>query len=552
MKHILKMRNTWQPFAFKKCVKIATILLLLLFPTSINSEVVTTGNLLPNASDGVDWNSSSTDMINDGSSGYVTNGSTVNGFTITCPTGQANCGYKYDVGGDFETTGTADVSVNNVALTSNSITQPMLDNGITLNSYVDVANCESVQGNCESKSGSNDSHTTTVKLKDINNNVLSTSSVTRTEITGFHGNCNGYPGSSGDGRSAACGQYTDTIIYNDVGSNKVDWSWSGTDTNYTNQSIQGVNLLGASLKMTYTDTNYIPIDTDTQDAIDEIDQNIPDIEDDFFFNDFIYFEEEFVWEDFDDVFIEEEFFEEEFETIFLEEFEDFEEFEEAAFEELEVPEEFESFFSEEFTDEEMEILEEEFADEFEEFADDVMDEVVDEEPTELAATEEEEIIEEAANEEKEVASKEEETEEEIIKEEENETIDTPEEETETEILEEDKEIEVAETKDNKIDIKINENVSVVVKEISLFDDGNKLAAYDNTDFYQPETIYSDVDNALFIQADLSIYNKGIYLNIGLDNYISTDPVGQHEQKLYEIKVNKIQLMIELQKLKELL
>ena len=533
-------------------MKIATILLLLLFPTSINSEVVTTGNLLPNASDGVDWNSSSTDMINDGSSGYVTNGSTVNGFTITCPTGQANCGYKYDVGGDFETTGTADVSVNNVALTSNSITQPMLDNGITLNSYVDVANCESVQGNCESKSGSNDSHTTTVKLKDINNNVLSTSSVTRTEITGFHGNCNGYPGSSGDGRSAACGQYTDTIIYNDVGSNQVDWSWSGTDTNYTNQSIQGVNLLGASLKMTYTDTNYIPIDTDTQDAIDEIDQNIPDIEDDFFFNDFIYFEEEFVWEDFDDVFIEEEFFEEEFETIFLEEFEDFEEFEEAAFEELEVPEEFESFFSEEFTDEEMEILEEEFADEFEEFADDVMDEVVDEEPTELAATEEEEIIEETANEEKEVASKEEETEEEIIKEEENETIDTPEEETETEILEEDKEIEVAETEDKKISIDVVENVSVVVKEISLFDDGNKLAAYDNTDFYQPETIYSDVDNALFIQADLSIYNKGIYLNIGLDNYISTDPVGQHEQKLYEIKVNKIQLMIELQKLKELL
>ena len=48
----------------------------------------------------------------------------------------------------------------------------------------------------------------------------------------------------------------------------------------------------------------------------------------------------------------------------MEEFEDFEEFEEAAFEELEIPEEFESFFSEEFTDEEMEILEEEFADEF--------------------------------------------------------------------------------------------------------------------------------------------------------------------------------------------
>ena len=179
-----------------------------------------------------------------------------------------------------------------------------------------------------------------------------------------------------------------------------------------------------------------------------------------------------------------------------------------------------------------------------------MDEMVEEEPTELAATEEEEIIEEAANEEKEVASKEEETKEEVIEEKDNEPI--TEEETKTEILEEDKEIEVAKTEDNKINIEVNDNVSVVVKEISLFDNGNQLAAYDNTDFYQPETIYSDVDNALFIQADLSIYNKGIYLNIGLDNYISTDPVGQHEQKIYDLKVQKLSVMIELQKLKDLL
>ena len=527
---------------------------LLLSTTGI-SETITTGNLLPNANDGVDWNSSSTDMINDGSSGYVSNGSTVNGFTITCPTGQSNCGYKYDVGGDFETTGTATVSVDDIALTSNSITQPMLDNGITLNSYIDVANCESVQGNCEAKSGSNDSHTTTVKLKDVDGTVLSTVSQTRTDQVGFQGNCNGYPGSSGDGRSAACGQYTDTIIYNDVGSNKVDWSWSGTDTNYTNQSIQGVNLLGASLRMTYTNTEFTPIDTDTQETIDDIDENIPDIEDDFFFDDFIWFEDEFAWEDFEDVFIEEDFFEEEFETIFLEEFEDFEEFEEAAFEELEVSEEFESFFSEEFTDEEMEILEEEFADEFEEFADEVMEEAIDEEPTEIAATEEEEIIEEETNEEKEIAAAEEETaEEEKITEDEN--ADITEEETKTEkaerVLEENKEIDVAKTEDKKIKIDVVENVFVEVKEISLFDNGNKLAAYDNTDFYQPETIYSDVDNALFIQADLSIYNKGIYLNIGLDNYISTDPVGLHEQKIYDLKVQKLSVMIELQKLKDLL
>ena len=94
MKHILKMRNTWHLLGLKKCAKIATILLSLLLSKIGISETITTGNLLPNANDGVDWNSSATDMINDGSSGYVSNGSTVNGFTITCPTGQSNCGYK--------------------------------------------------------------------------------------------------------------------------------------------------------------------------------------------------------------------------------------------------------------------------------------------------------------------------------------------------------------------------------------------------------------------------------------------------------------------------
>ena len=357
--------------------------------------------------------------------------------------------------------------------------------------------------------------------------------------------------------SINCGQfvnYTDTYIQGVNTQTDFDIKVDVLNTN-NRTGHYGPDIDDIELSVSYT--QYNPITDDIQDDLDTID----DIDFDYEEIDFTTFiiEDEFVWEDFEEIFFEEELFEEEFETIFLEEFEDFEEFEEAAFEELEVPEEFESFFEEEFSDEEMEILEEEFADEFEEFADEIMDEVMEEEPTEIVEAEaEEEIIEEEANEEKEIAAKEEESEEEIkeekeeLTEEENETIDTPEEETETEILEEDKEIEVVENEDKKISIDVSDNVSVEVKEISLFDDGNKLAAYDNTDFYQPEIIYADVNNALFIQADLSIYNKGIYLNIGLDNYISTDPVGQHEQKLYELKVQKISLMIELQKLKELL
>ena len=130
--------------------------------TAAQADSITTGNLLPNAGDGVDWGSTSTEQINPGSSGTVSNGATLNGFDITCPASQANCGYKYSVGGDFEVTGTATLSVDDIALTNNNRTQEMLDNGITLNSYIDVANCDSQPGNCEGKSGSADSHTITI------------------------------------------------------------------------------------------------------------------------------------------------------------------------------------------------------------------------------------------------------------------------------------------------------------------------------------------------------------------------------------------------------
>ena len=89
-----------------------------LFASSVGlakAEDLTTGNLLPNAGDGVDWGSNATEQINPGGSGYVSNGTVVNGFTITCPTSQSNCGYKYSVGGDFEVTGTATVTVDDIA-----------------------------------------------------------------------------------------------------------------------------------------------------------------------------------------------------------------------------------------------------------------------------------------------------------------------------------------------------------------------------------------------------------------------------------------------------
>ena len=577
-----------------------------------NAQTITTGNLLPNKNDGVDWNSSTTDMINDGGSGYVSNGANVNGFTITCPTGQANCGYKYNVGGDFEVTGTATVSASDVKLYSNTITQPMLDNGITLNSHVDVANCESTQGNCESKGGANDSHTTTVVLKDNSGNTLSTVSQTRTEVTGFQGNCNGYPGSSG-AVATACGQYNDRIIYLGVGANNVDWSWTGTDSNYSNQSRQGPNLLGASLNMTYNSVEYNPIDDEVIEDINDIVENIPDDfdwinEDITEIPDFSIPEEEFTIpfeEDFafDDIYIDElpsieeidmevfeeipememVFFEEEFsepmmvtEEIFTEEFEeDFTEF----LEETGMEEEFMEFLEEEgITAEEFfeEITEEEFNDElteesFEEFEEPLEDITTEEESVPEVEENETETVEDVTEsdeveEEKEVA-KNETTEEEKPDSTESEESDVSTEESgeqediqseeinaDTEVV---KDIAATENKLKKNLKTIAKQIAKVTKETTknlskedLFFKGNDLDSYTDVVFYTAKEIYDNTNMGLFLQIDLSTYSGEIYVNTSLSSYTDNDPVEVHRVKLLDINKKKRKLLAELEALKQ--
>ena len=577
-----------------------------------NTQTVTTGNLLPNANDGVDWGSSSTDQINPGaSSGYVTNNSNLNGFDITCPTTQSNCGYKYSVGGDFEVTGTATVSADDIKLYSNTITQSMLDNGVTLDSHVDVANCESTQGNCESKGGANDSHTTTVTLKDNSGNTLSTVSQTRTEVTGFQGNCNGYPGSSG-AVATACGQYNDRIIYLGVGANNVDWSWTGTDSNYSNQSRQGPNLLGAKLTMTYNDTEYNPIDEDVIEDIEDIVENIPDdfdwinediteipdfsipeeeftipFEEDFYFEEIVIDDlppiEEFDMEVFQEMpDMEVVFFEEEFsepimvtEEIFTEEFEeDFTEF----LEETGMEEEFMEFLEDEgITAEEFfeEITEEEFNDElteesFEEF----------EEPLEDISTEEESVPEVEENE---TETMEEVTESEPVEEEkEVATNETTEEEEPNSTESEDSEVstedsgeqediqsEEVDTKDRiatdvaKVETKLKNNLKAIAKQIAkvtkettqnltkedLFFKNNTLDAYNKTQFYKSKDIYTDQSMDLFNQIDLGVYDKDIYSGVTLASYTQNDPVEVHKVQLQKAqnKTNRLKLELEAMK-----
>jgi len=559
------------------------------FAYRVGAEDVTTGNLLPNAGDGVDWGSSSTEQINPGGSGYVSNGTVVNGFTITCPTSQSNCGYKYSVGGDFEVTGTATVTVDDIALTNTDRTQDMLDNGITLNNYIDIANCDNEAGNCEGDSGATDSHTITIELKNSSGTVLSTTTQTRTDIDGFKGNCNGYPSTSTTGVTAACGQYNDTIVYNNTGSNKVDWSWSGTDNNTGSASRGGPNLLGAKLTMTYDNT---VIDTEASTALDDIEETLEDLqeevfeymeefyfeEEDFYFNEEPQFEMEMEMEmettmgdfTFSDEFFD-EFFEEEgmsFDEEPMMEFtetemeEIYEETEELVETFLPMVSEEEEFSSEEtFTEPDGSIFMEstETGETFEE--EDIMEEEMTEEPTEMA---EEEMIEEESTEM---------AEEETIEEESTEMVEAEDEETfEEEAQEEEPTSETAATsavqakklaKQKKIqqkkaivknlarimdkvdkDIKdIAKNLAIknIIKMEAMTSEQASLDMYQNTVFYKPRDIYLD---------QLNIFDpRQIYPNTNLASYTQNDKIEIKARKLNEINIKKQRLLYELEMLK---
>jgi len=541
------------------------------FASKAGAEDLTTGNLLPNAGDGVDWGSSATEQINPGGSGYVSNGAVVNGFTITCPTSQANCGYKFSVGGDFEVTGTATVSVDDVALTNTDRTQDMLDNGITLNNYIDIANCDNEAGNCEGDSGNTDSHTVTIKLKDSSGTVLSTTTQTRTDIVGFQGNCNGYPGNSSAGVSAACGQYNDTVVYNNTGSNNVDWSWSGTDNNTGTASRGGPNLLGAKLTMTYDNT---VLEDDASDALDDIEDTLDDLQDEVFEDmEEFYFEEEYF------SFNEEPEFEMEMETTmgeftFSDEFFDefFEEegmsfdeepmieFTETEMEEIyeetdEIVDAFlpmvseeEEFSSEEtFTTEtfEEEIIEEEMTEEPTEMAE---EEMVEEEPTEMA---EEEAVEEESTEM--VEAEDEETfGEEEAQEEESTSEATTTSAVQTKKLAKQKKIQqkkaiaknldrIMDKVDNDIkDIAKNLAIKNIIKMEAMTSEQASLDMYQNAVFYKPKDIYLD---------QLNIFDpREIYANVSLASYVNNDKMVIKARKLGELNLKKQKLLKELEML----
>ena len=203
------------------------LIFILLFPLTLFAEELTTNNLIINST------------FDDGTTGWTLSGDSVR-INDCCPGG-------YDL--EFGDSGSIEKSFN---LTSDTITQPMLNNGITLNSSVEVQNGECGVAQCWGGQGGADSFTIRLQIRDSNNEILATTSQTRTNVTGINGK-----------------DFQDTLSYTGINSNIGNIFISGTDANAP-ASLGGPNIDNISVTMTYDDTVLTATQTQELQEIEEI------------------------------------------------------------------------------------------------------------------------------------------------------------------------------------------------------------------------------------------------------------------------------------------
>ena len=181
-------------------------LIPLLFPLAVYAD--TTGNLITNGT------------FDNGNTGWTTSG---NAQVIgdCCPGGH-----------DFEFGDNGSIT-QDFNLYSDTITQPMLDNGITLNSTTEWQNGEGGVGSWAPNRGNADSFTVRLQIKDEFGNVLATTTQTRTDVTGINGV-----------------DFTDTLTYTGIGSNIGNIYLSGQDA-AAPANLGGPNVDNISVTMTY-------------------------------------------------------------------------------------------------------------------------------------------------------------------------------------------------------------------------------------------------------------------------------------------------------------
>ena len=296
---------------------LATFLILTLVILGAKAEEITTGNLITNGN-----------FETGNANGWTTSGD-VQVLNDCCELNNVPSNYDLEFGDSG--------SINqNFDLSSDTITQNMLDNGITLDSTIEVQNGECNVTGCWGGQGNADTFTNKLVIKDSEGNVLASNTTIRTDVTGIEG-----------------ANFTDRLIYNGTGSYTGNIDISATDANAP-ATLGGPNVDNISVTMTYDDTVI------ADEIVDEIEEVFENLEDVFEYIEFAQMEE--LFEEFIPSF-EEPVMEEElsFESMAMEE----EMIEEFAMEE-------ESIIEEEMLEEEA--IKEEFTEE----------EVIEEEPTKMA------------------------------------------------------------------------------------------------------------------------------------------------------------------------
>jgi len=509
------------------------------FANTVKAEDVVTGNILPNAGNSVSsYNSGTAPVISDNTSNTtMSNNTTLDGFAITCDTANGQnggCGafFAYDkaveAAHDLKITSSATlVGIAGTGQTSSDTitsTAAKLDKGITLDSTIDMQNCE-WSGSafaCGDSTGAADSYTVKIRILDSSDEELAAVTQTRTTDAGYYANSK---------------TFTNQLIYTGIGASKYEWSWKGVDgsgSTATHSNQRGPNLLGAKLLMTFDSEDYVTISTESQTALTSVATTFAELE---------------------EIFAEEIGISVGEPVTFSMEIE-----EEASFEETFSFEEEEAF---EETVMEEESMEEEIYEETEEVETSFVPTTSEEE--EMATEEEETVAEET-----EVTSEEEE---EQVEEESTEMVEeTNEEEAEEETQEEESSSETATTstvssektaKQKKVRSKkslmanmermmdkVDEDVKDMAKNLvlknlikikAMASEQASLDLYKNAIFYKPKDIYLK---------QLNIFDpRQIYDKINLASYIKTDKVAIKANALHEINLKKQRLLIELEQLK---